>query len=98
MCPDKGLFNTFKEVQGIKVFMRNDHPHKKMETRTLKLKMYDGVICTISVLYIPDLKSSFFGCLKNERAQDCAKGSFRSISSDKGKEKKVTSISFRVAL
>ncbi|KAM7469064.1 hypothetical protein LguiA_007247 [Lonicera macranthoides] len=57
MCPNRKLFHTFTEVNGSKVLMGNDHACKTMGIGMIRLKIHDGVVCTLGdVRYVPDLK------------------------------------------
>ncbi|KAL5858125.1 hypothetical protein ACOSQ3_005583 [Xanthoceras sorbifolium] len=57
MCPNRDYFSTYKSVQGGVVLMGNNHACKIAGMGTVKIKMHDGVIRTLTdVRHIPDLK------------------------------------------
>ncbi|KAL5757330.1 hypothetical protein ACOSP7_019941 [Xanthoceras sorbifolium] len=57
MCPNRDYFSTYKSVQGGVVLMGNNHACKIAGMGTIKIKMHDGVVRTLTdVRHIPDLK------------------------------------------
>ncbi|KAL5766903.1 hypothetical protein ACOSP7_017520 [Xanthoceras sorbifolium] len=57
MCPNRDYFSTYKSVQGGVVLMGNNHACKIAGMGTVKIKMHDGVIRTLTdVRHIPELK------------------------------------------
>ena len=59
MCPNKGWFSNFKELDGGVVFMGNDIACKTMGICTIQLKNHDGSIQVLTdVRYVPNLKKN----------------------------------------
>ncbi|KAH9805146.1 hypothetical protein KPL71_002341 [Citrus sinensis] len=59
MCPNKGWFSNFKELDGGVVFMGNDNACKTMGIGTIQLKNHDGSIQVLTdVRYVPSLKKN----------------------------------------
>ncbi|KAL5757095.1 hypothetical protein ACOSQ2_021841 [Xanthoceras sorbifolium] len=57
MCPNRDYFSTYKSVQGGVVLMGNNHACKIAGVGTVRIKMHDGVVRTLTdVRHIPDLK------------------------------------------
>ena len=57
MCPNKGWFSNFKELDGGVVFMGNDNACKTMGIGTIQLKNHGGSIQVLTdVRYVPSLK------------------------------------------
>ncbi|KAK5802831.1 hypothetical protein PVK06_030456 [Gossypium arboreum] len=59
MCPNREWFSTYSSVEGGVVRMGNDLSSKVIGIGTLKIKMHDGTIRTLSnVRYVPDLRKN----------------------------------------
>ncbi|KAH9679095.1 hypothetical protein KPL71_025975 [Citrus sinensis] len=59
MCPNKGWFSNFKELDGGVIFMGNDNSCKTMGIGTIQLKNHDGSIQVLTdVRYVPSLKKN----------------------------------------
>ncbi|KAH0635804.1 hypothetical protein KY289_035719 [Solanum tuberosum] len=59
MCPNKDLFATYKSVGGGVVLIANNAPCKVLGKGTIQIRMYDGVVRTLTdVRYVPDLKKN----------------------------------------
>ncbi|KAK9177553.1 hypothetical protein WN944_029576 [Citrus x changshan-huyou] len=59
MCPNKGWFSSFKELDGGVVFMGNDNACKTMGICIIQLKNHDGSIQVLmDVRYVPNLKKN----------------------------------------
>ncbi|KAH9754791.1 hypothetical protein KPL71_015554 [Citrus sinensis] len=59
MCPNKGCFFSFKELDGGVVFMGNDNACKTMGIGTNQLKNHDGSIQVLrDVRYVPSLNKN----------------------------------------
>ncbi|PHT40761.1 hypothetical protein CQW23_19615 [Capsicum baccatum] len=57
MCPNRDLFTTFESVGGGFVLMGNNAPCKIFGKGTIRIRMHDGVVRTLTdVRYILDLK------------------------------------------
>ena len=57
MCPNRGYFSSFKELDGEAVFMVIDNACKTMGICTIQLKNHDGSIQVLTdVHYVPSLK------------------------------------------
>ncbi|KAL5740548.1 hypothetical protein ACOSQ2_029728 [Xanthoceras sorbifolium] len=57
MCPNRDYLSTYKSVQCGVVLMGNNHACKIAGMGTVKIKMHDGVVRTLTdVRHIPDLK------------------------------------------
>ncbi|KAL5552341.1 hypothetical protein UlMin_002517 [Ulmus minor] len=66
MCPRSDLFNTYQSIDGGKVLMGNDEAYKVIGIGTVKLKMFDGQIRTLSnVRLIPDFKRNLISLKKH---------------------------------
>ncbi|KAL5580785.1 hypothetical protein UlMin_013227 [Ulmus minor] len=71
MCPRRELFNTYQSIDGGKVLMGNDEACKVIRIGTIKLKMFDGQIRTLSnVRHIPDLKRNLISLSILDEADD----------------------------
>ncbi|KAG8498862.1 hypothetical protein CXB51_005663 [Gossypium anomalum] len=59
MCPNREWFLTYSLVEGGVVHMENDSSSKVLGIGTVKIKMHDGMIRTLSdVKYVPDLRKN----------------------------------------
>ncbi|KAG8480291.1 hypothetical protein CXB51_024793 [Gossypium anomalum] len=59
MCPNREWFSTYSSVEGGVVRMGNDSSSKVIGIGTVKIKMHDGMIKTLSdVRYVPDLRKN----------------------------------------
>ena len=59
MTPNRDWFHTYEPISGGKVFMGDNHAVEIAGIGTIKLKMYDGLIRTISgVRHVKDLKKN----------------------------------------
>ncbi|XP_028180740.1 uncharacterized protein LOC114367746 [Glycine soja] len=59
MCPNKTWFDTYEEKSGGNVFMGNDVSCKTIGIGTVKIKMHDGIIRTLTeVRHVPELKKN----------------------------------------
>ena len=59
MCPNKGWFSSFKELDGGIVFMGNDNACKTMGISTIQLNNHDGSIQVLTgVPYVPSFKKN----------------------------------------
>ncbi|KAG8489574.1 hypothetical protein CXB51_017804 [Gossypium anomalum] len=59
MCPNREWFSTYSSVEGGVVRMGNDSSSKVIGIGTVKIRIYDGTIRTLSdVRYIPDLRKN----------------------------------------
>ncbi|MFQ6621803.1 hypothetical protein Gotur_002278 [Gossypium turneri] len=59
MCPNREWFFTYSLIEGGVVCIGNDSSSKLIEIGTVKIKMHDGMIKTLSdVRYVPDLRKN----------------------------------------
>ncbi|KAK8953905.1 hypothetical protein KSP39_PZI002955 [Platanthera zijinensis] len=59
MCPHKEWFTTFKECDDGRVLMGNDSECRTLGIRSVRIKMFDGTIMTLTdVRYVSDLRKS----------------------------------------
>ena len=59
MCPNKTWFDTYEEKSGVNVFMGNDVSCKTIGIGTVKIKMHDGIIRTLTeVRHVLELKKN----------------------------------------
>ncbi|KAG8475541.1 hypothetical protein CXB51_032350 [Gossypium anomalum] len=59
MCPNREWFSTYSSVESGVVRMGNDSSSKVIGIGTVKIKMHDGTIKTLSdVRYVPDLRKN----------------------------------------
>ena len=59
MCPSRGWFSSFNELNGGGVFMDNDNAFKTMGIGSIQLKNHDGSIQVLTdVHYVPSLKKN----------------------------------------
>jgi hypothetical protein len=59
MTPNRDWFHTYEPISEGSVFMGDNHALEIAGIDTIKLKMYDGLICTISgVRHVKDLKKN----------------------------------------
>lgn len=57
MCHNRDLFTTYEVVSKGVVLMENNTPYKIVGIRTIRIKMFDGVVRTLDdVWYVPNLK------------------------------------------
>lgn len=58
MCPNKDVFSTYKSIEGRVILMGNGMSCKILGICTIKIKMHDGVLRTLtSVRHVPNLKN-----------------------------------------
>jgi hypothetical protein len=85
MCPNMQWFETFKSCNGGTVMMGNDARCKVIGIGNIKVKMFDGVVRTLTnVRYVPDLKKNLislrtldslgYGYLANDGVMKITKG------------------------
>ena len=61
MTPRRDWFTTFQLISGGEILMGNNMICKVLGIGTVRIKMYDGVVRTLSdVCHMPDLKKFFF--------------------------------------
>jgi hypothetical protein len=61
MTPNRDWFHTYEPISGGTVFMGDNHTLEIVGIGTIKLKMYDGLFCTISgVRHVKNLKKNLF--------------------------------------
>ena len=61
MCPDMNLFSTYKPIKEDMVFETNDNSCEIVDVGTIKIKMFEGDLRTLSnVRHVPDLTSLGF--------------------------------------
>ncbi|KAG8473853.1 hypothetical protein CXB51_035848 [Gossypium anomalum] len=59
MCPNRKWFSTYSSIEGGVVRMGNDSSSKVIGIGTVKIKMHDGTIRTLSdVRYVPNLRKN----------------------------------------
>ncbi|KAK5812564.1 hypothetical protein PVK06_027999 [Gossypium arboreum] len=59
MCPNREWFSTYSSIEGGVMHVRNDSSSKVIGIDTVKIKMHDGTIRTLSdVRYVPDLRKN----------------------------------------
>ncbi|KAG8481247.1 hypothetical protein CXB51_026047 [Gossypium anomalum] len=59
MCPNREWFSTYSSVEGGVVRMGNDSSSKVISIGTVKIRIHDGTIRTLSdVRYVPDLRKN----------------------------------------
>ena len=59
MCPNREWFSTYSSVEGGVVHMGNDSSSKIIGIGTVKIRIHDGTIRTLSdVRYVPDLRKN----------------------------------------
>ncbi|GJY83827.1 putative polyprotein [Tanacetum coccineum] len=59
MSPNRDWFVTYEEFDGRHVFMGNDSPCKIVSIGTIRIKIHDGVVRTLTdVHHVPDLKNN----------------------------------------
>ena len=59
MCPNRDWFTTYNDVNGGTVLMGNDHACEIVGVGTVRIKMHDGVVRTLTgVRHIPDLRKN----------------------------------------
>ncbi|MFQ6627453.1 hypothetical protein Gotur_004840 [Gossypium turneri] len=59
MCPNREWFSTYDSVEGGVVRMENNSSNKVIGIGTVKIKMHDGTIKTLSdVRYVPELRKN----------------------------------------
>ncbi|XP_077222053.1 uncharacterized protein LOC143855883 [Tasmannia lanceolata] len=59
MCPNKDWFTTYQSVNGGTVLMGNNMAYKIVGICTIHIKMYDGIVKTLTeVRHVPDLKKN----------------------------------------
>ena len=57
MCPHRGWFSSYQTINGGFVFMGNNNPCKIVGIGSIKMKMFDGIVRTLTeVRHVPDLK------------------------------------------
>ena len=79
MCPNREWFSTYSSVEGGVVHMGNDSSSKIIGIGTVKIRIHDGTIRTLSdVRYVPDLRKNLIslsildlkGCRINIESSD----------------------------
>ncbi|KAG8500910.1 hypothetical protein CXB51_002999 [Gossypium anomalum] len=79
MCPNREWFSTYSSVEGEVVRMGNDSSSKVIGISTVKIRIHDGTIMTLSdVRYVPDLRKNLIslsildlkGCKINIKSND----------------------------
>ncbi|KAG8479124.1 hypothetical protein CXB51_029837 [Gossypium anomalum] len=79
MCPNKEWLSTYSSVEGGVVRMGNDSSSKVISIGTVKIRIHDGTIMTLSdVRYVPDLQKNLIslsildlkGCRINIKSSD----------------------------
>ncbi|KAK5832860.1 hypothetical protein PVK06_016665 [Gossypium arboreum] len=79
MCPNREWFSTYSSVEGGVVRMGNDSSSKVIGIGTVKIRIHDGTIRTLSdVRYVPDLRKNLIslsildlkGCKINIESSD----------------------------
>ncbi|GKA46100.1 hypothetical protein Tco_0738896 [Tanacetum coccineum] len=64
--PNQNWFMTYEEFDGGRVFMGNNSPCKIVSIRTIRMKMHDGVVGTLTdVRHVPDLKKNLISLFEN---------------------------------
>ncbi|KAH9689071.1 hypothetical protein KPL70_015335 [Citrus sinensis] len=59
LCPIKEWFTDFRNLESDAVVMRNDKPCRTMGIRTIRLKMFDGIVRELKeVRFVPTLKKN----------------------------------------
>ncbi|KAH9689155.1 Integrase catalytic domain-containing protein [Citrus sinensis] len=59
LCPIKEWFTDFRNLESDAVMMRNDKPCRTMGIRTIRLKMFDGIVRELKeVRFVPTLKKN----------------------------------------
>ncbi|XP_047256674.1 uncharacterized protein LOC107851807 isoform X1 [Capsicum annuum] len=84
MCPNRYLFNTFESVGGGVVLMGNNTPCKVFGKGTVRIRMHDGVVRTLTdVIYVPDLKKNLIslGTLESLGCKYTGEGGVLKVSS-----------------
>jgi len=57
MCSHRGWFSSYQTINGGSVFMGNNNPCKIVGIGSIKMKMFDGIVRTLTeVRHVPDLK------------------------------------------
>ena len=57
MCQNRDWFSSFEKLDGCSVIMSDDRPCNMEGTRTMQIKMFDGMILKLKeVRYVPQLK------------------------------------------
>ena len=57
MCPDQNLFTTYNSFNGGEVLMGNNTMRKVVGLRTIRFKMFDGMVRELrEVRHFPDIK------------------------------------------
>ena len=83
MCPRKNWFSTYESIDGGVVLMGNNHPCKTIGIGTIRIKMHDGVIRTLSdVRHIAALKKKLIslGILDSNRCRCIAEDGVLKVS------------------
>jgi len=59
ICPHRDWFVTYQPIDGGNVLMGNNMPCKTIGTGSIKIRMHDGIVRTLSnVRHVPDLKKN----------------------------------------
>lgn len=77
MCPNKDWFHTYEQVDGGVVLMGNNAPCKTIGIGSIRIKMYDGIVRTLTqVRHVPDLKKNLIslGTLEENGCKYSAEG------------------------
>ncbi|KAH0714096.1 hypothetical protein KY284_007001 [Solanum tuberosum] len=83
MCPNKDLFATYESVGDGVVLMGNNASCKVFGKGTIQIRMYDGVVRTLTdVRYVPDLKKNLIslGTLESPGCKYTGEGGVMKIS------------------
>ena len=77
MCPHKEWLDDYEEKAGGNVLMGNDAPCKTVSIGSVKIRMHDGVVRTLTnVRHVPDLKKNLIsvGALDAKGFVYCVEG------------------------
>jgi len=59
MCPNKDWFTTYQALDGGKVLLGNNAPSKVVNIGTVRIKMFDRIMRTLTnVKHVPELKKN----------------------------------------
>jgi len=76
---------TYQSIDGGNVLMRNNMPCKTIGIRSIKIRMHDGIVRTLSnVRHVPDLKKNLIslGILDSNGYKFSAEGGVMRVSKD----------------
>ena len=83
MCPNRDWFTTYQPIEGGVVLMGNNISCKVVGIGSIRIKMHDGVVRTLTnVRHILDLKKNLIslGTLDSQRYKYCAEGGVLRVS------------------